>query len=109
MANDQKEVELPADLRQKAIEQQIPLGLVVEAYRRGFAAQIGATGRFPYGDLGKEDEGELAMAIAADPQHGVVRMLFGKPVGWLALPAGHARQLGAMLTEKANELERKLS
>jgi len=107
--SDSKEVELPADLRQEAIEKNVPLDLLIRVYRRGFNSQIGATGQFPYGDLGEHDEGELAMAIAADPQHGVVRMLFGKPVGWLALPAGHARQLAKMLMEKANELERKLS
>lgn len=79
-------------------------------YRTGLAAgreaKIGATGTHPYGKLGPDDEGELAVAISADRRHGVVRFEFGKEIGWLALPAGHARQLAALLLEKAAVLER---
>ena len=69
----------------------------------------GATGRFPFGRLGQDDEGELAVAIAADHRHGVVRFEFGKPVGWLALGAAQARSLGQMLIQKADELDRRKS
>jgi hypothetical protein len=70
------------------------------------ALRLGSTGRFPFGKADEEDEGELAMAVAADVPQGIVRVLFGKPISWIGLPAGQARQLGAMLIEKAQELER---
>jgi hypothetical protein len=38
------------------------------------------------GRLGPNDEGDLAVAVTADKAHNVVRIDFGKPVGWLALP-----------------------
>jgi hypothetical protein len=66
---------------------------------------LGATGQFPYGKAGNDDEGELRMALAADHGHGIVRLEFGKPVGWLGLPSPLARQLAAMLIEKADELD----
>lgn len=69
--------------------------------------RLGETGEFPYGKLDGSDEGELRMAIAADPKHGVVRIEFGKPVAWLGLPTVHARGLAAMLIEKADELDRR--
>jgi hypothetical protein len=69
--------------------------------------KIGATGEFPYGTVDATDEGELRMAIAADPRNGVVRIEFGKPVAWLGLPTVHARGLAAMLIEKADELDRR--
>jgi hypothetical protein len=67
----------------------------------------GPTGRFPFGRLGADDDGELAVAMAADPQHGVIRIHFGTPVEWVALPAGVARAFGQALIEKADELDRK--
>jgi hypothetical protein len=65
----------------------------------------GATGRFPYGKADEDDEGELCMAIAADHTNGIVRIAFGKSIGWLGLPSGPARALAALLIEKANELD----
>lgn len=71
--------------------------------------KLGATGRFPYGKVDSDDEGELQMALAADPVNGVIRIVFGKPIGWFALPTLEARGLAAMLIEKADELDRKKS
>jgi hypothetical protein len=68
--------------------------------------KLGATGRFPYGRTGPDDEGELAAALAVDRANGVIRIEFGKPVGWLSLPSGHARALAKILLEKADELDR---
>jgi hypothetical protein len=68
---------------------------------------LGATGQFPYGQADAHDEGELTMALAADHAVGIVRIVFGKPIGWLGLPSGEARQLAAMLVEKADELDRR--
>jgi hypothetical protein len=111
-------LELPSDLRDEvkamAAKTKTPVAWFVALYRRGFAAKLGATGEFPYGKLSaptgaSEDEGELAMALAADPQHGIIRLVFGKPVAWLALPPMQARHLATLLMEKADQVERKLS
>lgn len=68
--------------------------------------KLGATGRFPYGKANADDEGELAMALAADHSQGIVRVEFGKPVAWLGLPSAQARGLAALLIEKADELDK---
>ena len=105
--------ELPADLREEvlkvATEKQISLDWLINLYRRGYNAKLGATGEYPYGKLGKRDEGELTVAMAVDARHGVIRIEFGKPIGWLALPSAHARQFAKLLLENANKLDKKLS
>lgn len=68
--------------------------------------KLGATGKFPYGKASEDDEGELRMALATDHGNGIVRIVFGKPIGWLGLPAAEARTLATLLMEKADELER---
>ena len=68
---------------------------------------LGATGRYPHGKASQDDEGELQMLLVADHAEGIVRIVFGKRVGWLGLPSGHARQLAAMLIEKAEELDKR--
>lgn len=102
--------EIPEDIRKElmqcAVEKQISLDWLIGLYRRGFNAKMGATGQFPYGKLGKHDQGELTVAMAADRRQGVIRLEFGKPVAWLALPAAHARQMAKLLLEKADELDR---
>lgn len=45
----------------------------------------GATGKFPYGKLDETDEGELNVAFARDDA-GNLRINFGKPVAWIAMP-----------------------
>lgn len=47
------------------------------------------------------------MALAADHGNAIVRIEFGKPIGWLWLPAKQAREFASLLTEKADELERR--
>jgi hypothetical protein len=106
------DVELPDDVRKEiqkyAAEKQISYEWLVDLYRRGFNAKIGATGQFPFGKMRPDDQGELAIAMGTDVKNGVVRMEFGKPVAWLALPASQARQLANLLLEKAAELEKHL-
>lgn len=105
--------ELPEDLRAEVLNlvttHGVPLEALIALYRRGINAKIGATGQFPFGKLGTDDDGEFAVAIAVDAKRGVVRLHFGTPVTWLALPAKHCRRFAAMLAEKAGELERKMS
>jgi hypothetical protein len=45
------------------------------------------------------------MALAADHANGIVRLDFGKPVGWLGLPSAHARELARLLIEKADAVD----
>lgn len=112
---DDDDMDVPVDLRRQlmdaAVAKQISYSWLCGLYRAGLLAgramTIGETGAFPYGKLGPDDEGELAVAVAADPQHGVVRFEFGKSIAWLALPAAHARQFAAVLIAKAAELDRK--
>ena len=67
--------------------------------------KLGATGRFPYGKVDEPDEGELVIAVAADPAQGIVRIAFGKPVAWVSMPSAQARLLAQMLIEKAAECD----
>jgi hypothetical protein len=67
--------------------------------------KLGATGRFPEGQADAEDEGELRLAVAADYQQALVRIVFGKPITWLGLPATKARAFAQLLIEKADELD----
>lgn len=68
--------------------------------------KLGATGRFPEGKVDETDEGELRLALTADVRQGVVRLAFGKPVAWFALPADRARALARFLIAKADEVDR---
>jgi hypothetical protein len=70
---------------------------------------LGATGQFPRGQADLTDEGEIRLALATDHVNAIVRIVFGKPVGWLGLSAEDARALAQMLVEKADELDRRLS
>jgi len=67
---------------------------------------IGPTGTHPRGKLGDDDDGELAVAVAVDHPHGVIRIAFGTSVSWIALPAEDARALAQMLVEMAEALEK---
>ena len=61
---------------------------------------------FPQGELSKEDEGELAFAVACDVKGQVVKIAFTKPVAWLGLDLVSCRNMIKLLQDKANALER---
>jgi len=65
---------------------------------------LGATGRFPEGQVGEHDEGELRLAVAADQENNIVRIEFGKSVQWLGLPAENARQFAQIIMKNAERL-----
>lgn len=61
---------------------------------------------WPQGRISGDDEGSLALMVAADPEHNVVWIEFGKAVKWLGLPPSEAAKLGEMLIQKAREIAR---
>jgi len=69
--------------------------------------KLGATGRFPEGKADEHDEGELQLALAADFQQAIVRIVFGKQISWLGLPSSKAREFARLIIEKADELDRR--
>lgn len=88
--------------------------LIPDAYLKTIQAKLadsreqhalGATGRFPDGKLGDYDEGEIAFAIAADPNAKKVLIDFGKPVAFLGMTKAQAIELGQLLIRRAGEIE----
>ncbi len=62
--------------------------------------KLGATGKFPDGKLGPNDEGELQFGIGHDDE-GMVFVDFGKPVQFIAMPPQIAVNFAAMLMKHA--------
>jgi hypothetical protein len=65
--------------------------------------QLGATGKFPEGVYGKNDEGEIKFAVAADPAKGKVLVDFGKPVRLFGMTTDQAVELAELLQKNAWE------
>jgi hypothetical protein len=78
----------------------------VEKILQRLSDQIDQKGKREYsrGRIGPDDDGDIAMAVAADHKHGVVILNFGKLVSWIGLPPTEVDQLCAMLKEKSREL-----
>jgi hypothetical protein len=62
---------------------------------------FGARGDFPQGQLSDDDQGGINIGVAYDKLYGVVRIEFGKPVAWLALPPPQAIELAQLLLRHA--------
>ena len=58
------------------------------------------------GRLNRQDEGDLAFAVAADPRNQVILIDFGKPVKWCGMNTKQARMLAQLLLDKADELDK---
>ena len=61
---------------------------------------------YPKGRIGADDEGSLAVMVAADYEHHRVRVHFGKPIAWYAVTPAEARTFAAKLIEMADKLEK---
>ena len=61
--------------------------------------------QFSQPSLNNDESGDLAFAIAADPENQVVRLRFGKPVTWLAFEPALAREFCELILKKVSELE----
>ena len=73
----------------------------LKAFQPWYKRILGATGKFPMPAINDDDEGELRMAVARDTVNGLVRLEFGKPVAWLALPPPEAMELAKLLLKHA--------
>jgi hypothetical protein len=65
----------------------------------------GPTGDFPQGKLNQDDEGGIQIAIGSDS--GAVRIDFGKPTAWFALPPDEALALASVIVKHAMALKRR--
>lgn len=66
---------------------------------------LGETGRFPDGELNKDDEGEIVFAIASTPNNRVI-IYFGKSVEWVGMTPDEARSLATLLEYRADQCEK---
>lgn len=66
--------------------------------------ELGATGRFPRGHHGKDDEGEISLGMRI--RHGTIEIHFGKPVAWVGLGPDEAAAFIQMLNKHLTELRR---
>jgi hypothetical protein len=88
------------------LEQHVLLALIHYAQRQEFIpTTTSPEPEFPEGQLTPEDEGQLEVAIAADPKRNVVVIRPRKPFKWAALEPPYVRALAAILLNKADELD----
>ncbi len=59
---------------------------------------------FPNGRISGDDDGAFAYAIATDARHGIIKIAFPHPVGWIGLDADSAERLRDELSERLLEL-----
>lgn len=93
--------EMEALLKKEAEKDNRRLETALDLFQR---PKVGATGRFPEGKLTKDDEGEIAIAIAHTGEKVIVD--FGKPIAWIGLNAKQARDIAATLVKHAEEVEK---
>lgn len=65
---------------------------------------LGPTGEFPMGKLSDEDEGELTIAITADPKTQRVILNMGAPTAWIGFTYEQAMALSESFRDRAFEL-----
>jgi hypothetical protein len=66
--------------------------------------KLGPTGRFPYGKIKPEDEGELRIAAYVD-EHRNVCLDFGDQVAWIGMPKEKAIAFAKALLELAESIQ----
>lgn len=73
-----------------------------------FLAQVEGNAQRSYseGRMAETDDGDLAFAVAADPDKGIVMLDFGKLVSWIGMGPEQAAQLGALLIHKARQISK---
>ena len=63
---------------------------------------VGATGQYPHGRVGPDDQGGLKSALYI--REGKLVLDFGKPLSWLAMTKAEAQTLAVGLFKKAEGL-----
>jgi hypothetical protein len=73
---------------------------------RRFIDQVDGKARRQYsaGRVGPDDDGDLAIAIAADKAKNIVVIRFGKPVEWIGLGPAEVNDLINLLMSKLRDL-----
>ena len=61
---------------------------------------LGATGEFPRGKITESDEGEIKLAIKADPETQTIIFHFGKPIVWIGFSVEQIDEIIAVLQDK---------
>lgn len=64
--------------------------------------KLGATGKYPNGQLNDEDEGELRIGVTVDGD--TVLIAFGTALKWCAFPPETAIALAETLVKNANKI-----
>jgi len=65
--------------------------------------RLGATGKFPQGKLGPQDEGEIKFSIGLSMDKKKVIMNFGKKVRWVGMNRNQAIDVGKAIIQTANQ------
>jgi hypothetical protein len=73
---------------------------------RRFMDQVNGQAKRQYsaGRIGPDDDGDLALAVAADRAKNVVVIRFGKPVEWIGLGPDEVNGLINLLMQKLRDL-----
>lgn len=78
---------------------------IEESFLRLQQKHLGPTGRFPLGKISDSDDGEIRIAIAADPTTKTIIFNFGTLVRWIAFPREDAKKLAEVIVQRLRELE----
>ncbi len=78
-----------------------------EAARKRFADDLAGISKraYPNGRVGPDDDGESAVAMAFDPVHDVIKVMFPVPTNWFALDYESAVHFRDMLGEQMKKME----
>ncbi|HEY1888465.1 MAG TPA: hypothetical protein VGG86_20850 [Roseiarcus sp.] len=67
--------------------------------------KIGSTDDFPRGKLNPDDEGGLNIAIGSEVD--CVRIDFGEPIAWIALPPDQALAFASLIVKHAMAMKQR--
>jgi hypothetical protein len=72
-----------------------------EAKRRLLIGDDAIREQFPRGKISRDDNGGVMIGVVWDPANGLVRINFGVPVAWLAMPKEKAAEFAMMILKAA--------
>jgi hypothetical protein len=80
-----------------------PLIESLKAFQPWNKRELGATGTFSHGKLNDDDQGDLKISVGFDKIDGIVRVDFGKPVGWIGMPKENAITFAMVILKYARQ------